>query len=101
VVKPLSNAALTRIATKLREAHLKADQANAKFNARTDELNAKMDRQPRSYPDWMARRAFIVQDVERRDYLDDYQYWRGEEARIADMIQAEKNLRDMGISHQD
>lgn len=101
MIKPLSERALTRLATKLRVAHLEADKANAKFIARSDELRAKMDRQPNVYHDWMVRRDFLVQDVERRDHLGDYQYWRDEEARIANMIQAEKNLRDMGISYQD
>ena len=100
-IKPLSDAALTRLANELRTAHLKADQFKAKYTARNDELIAKMDRQPDVYHDWMVRRTYIVQDVERMDYLGDYNWWVGEEHRIAAMIQAEKSLRDMGVSHQD
>lgn len=101
MIKPLSDRALTRLATELRVAHLEADKANAKFMARSEELRAKMDRQPNVYHNWMVRRTFLVQDVERQDYLSDYQYWRDEELRLASMIQAEKNLRDMHISYQD
>lgn len=101
MIKPLSDRALTRLATELRVAHLKADEANAKFNQVSDELRAKMDAQPNSYPNWMTRRTFLVSNIERQDALGDYQYWRDEELRLASMIQAEKNLRDMNISYQD
>ena len=98
-IKKLTDAALTRLANELRIAHVNTDKAQAKFIARTDELKFKMDRQPNSYPNWLARRTFIVQDIERKDILDDYQFWKGEEDRVAGMIMAEKALRDMGITY--
>lgn len=98
MIKPLSDRALTRLATELRVAHLNATQASDRFNARNAELTAKMDAQPNVYGNWMVRRTYLLQDVERKDHLDDYQYWKGEEHRMADMIQAERNLRDMNIA---
>jgi hypothetical protein len=98
-IKKLSDRALTQLAVELRTAHLKTNQAQAKFATRTDELNTKMDQQPNSYPNWLARRTFMVQDIERRDILDDYNFWLGEENRIAAIIVAEKALRDMGITN--
>ena len=96
-MKRLTDQALERLATELRTAHLNADKAKARFFARNDELSTKMKAQPSVYADTITRLAYMAQDVERRDALGDYNFWREEECRVALVIQAEHALRQMLI----
>jgi hypothetical protein len=75
--------------------HVAATQALDRFEARTAELKKHFERHPANYADETTRRNKLLDDYERRDALDDYNFSAGEEARMTARIAAEFQLRQL------
>lgn len=93
--KPVSNRVLDAWGHRLNEAFVNADRANERFKARTAELKQHIANHPNAYRDETTIRNKLIDDIDRRDALDDYSFSCSEVQRIAARIQAEVNLREM------
>lgn len=92
---PVSDRVLDAWTHRLNEAFINADRANERFKARTAELKQHIANHPNAYRDETTIRNKLINDIDRRDALDDYSFSCSEVARLAARIQAEVNLREL------
>lgn len=93
--RPVTDNVLNAWAWRLNEMHVLATQANEKWRARKAELLDHIARHPNAYRDDASKRDKLMYDWELNDEMDNWNWYRREELRIATRIAAEYQLREL------